>query len=43
MNSGPGLPAKAEGAGTARRGYGSGSLYQQAGNWYGRWHVDGNV
>jgi integrase len=41
MNSDPGLPAKAEGAGTARRGYGSGSLYQQAGNWYGRWHVDG--
>jgi|tagenome__1003787_1003787.scaffolds.fasta_scaffold20958641_2 integrase len=26
---------------TARRGYGSGSLYQRAGNWYGRWHVDG--
>jgi hypothetical protein len=24
-----------------RRGYGSGSLYQRAGNWYGRWHVDG--
>jgi hypothetical protein len=26
---------------TARRGYGSGSLYQHAGNWYGRWRING--
>lgn len=25
----------------ARRGYGSGSLYQRAGNWYGRWYANG--
>jgi hypothetical protein len=24
-----------------RRGYGSGTLYQHAGNWYGRWRIDG--
>jgi len=26
---------------TGRRGYGSGSLYQHGGNWYGRWYSDG--
>jgi integrase len=26
---------------TARRGYGSGSLYQQGASWYGRWYSDG--
>jgi integrase len=25
----------------SRRGYGSGSLYQRAGNWYGRWYSNG--
>jgi hypothetical protein len=25
----------------ARRSYGTGSLYQRAGNWYGRWWVNG--
>ena len=28
-------------AGAPRRGYGSGSLYQRAGNWYGRWYRNG--
>ena len=26
---------------SARRDYGSGSLYQRAGSWYGRWWADG--
>ena len=26
---------------TSRRSYGSGSLYQSSGNWYGRWYSDG--
>jgi integrase len=26
---------------STRRDYGSGSLYQRAGNWYGRWYSDG--
>src|SRR3954447_5935694 len=37
----PGSEGNARGTSGARRGYGSGSLYQRAGNWYGRWHIDG--
>jgi hypothetical protein len=38
---GAGSEGSARAPSGARRGYGSGSLYQRAGNWYGRWHIDG--
>jgi integrase len=39
----PKPPREVRGSGPpeSRRGYGSGSLYQRAGNWYGRWYSNG--